>query len=164
MNTATPNFRVGIGYDVHQLVTGRPLILGGVEIPHTHGLDGHSDADVLSHAIADAILGALGEPDIGHFFPPTDQSIKGISSLDILKKVRSVADGKGFVLCNVDSTLIAEAPKILPHAAAMKSNIAGALGIEVGQVGIKATTNETMGFAGRQEGMAAHAVAAVMSA
>ncbi len=162
MSTATPNFRVGIGYDVHQLVTGRPLIIGGVEIPHTHGLDGHSDADVLSHAIADAVLGALGEPDIGHFFPPTDQSIKGISSLDILKKIRSVADEKGFAICNVDSTLIAEAPKILPHAAEMKRNIAGALAIGVEQVGIKATTNETMGFAGREEGMAAHAVAAVV--
>lgn len=162
MSTPIPNFRVGIGYDVHQLVTGRPLIIGGVEISHTHGLDGHSDADVLSHAIADAILGALGEPDIGHFFPPTDQSIKGISSLDILKKIRSVADEKGFTICNVDSTLIAEAPKILPHAAEMKNNIAAALGIEVDQIGIKATTNETMGFAGRQEGMAAHAVAAVV--
>jgi 2-C-methyl-D-erythritol 2,4-cyclodiphosphate synthase len=161
MSAATPNFRVGIGYDVHQLVTGRALILGGVEIPHSHGLDGHSDADVLSHAIADAVLGALGEPDIGYYFPPTDESIKGISSLDILKKIRAVADERGAVICNIDSTLIAEAPKILPHAAEMKQNIARALGIEVGQVGIKATTNETMGFAGRREGMAAHAVAAV---
>jgi 2-C-methyl-D-erythritol 2,4-cyclodiphosphate synthase len=163
MSTSTPNFRVGIGYDVHQLVTGRPLIIGGVEIPHSHGLDGHSDADVLCHAIADAILGALGEPDIGHYFPPTDQSIKGISSLDILKKIRSVADEKEFTICNVDSTLIAEAPKVLPHAAAMKERIASALGISPAQVGIKATTNETMGFAGRGEGMAAHAVAALMS-
>jgi len=161
MSTDASRFRVGIGYDVHQLVTGRPLVLGGVDIPHSHGLDGHSDADVLCHAIADAILGALGEPDIGHFFPPGDASIKGISSLEILKKIRSIADAKGATICNVDSTLIAEAPKILPHAAAMKRNIAGALGIEVGQVGIKATTNETMGFAGRKEGMAAHAVAAV---
>lgn len=161
MATNPLRFRVGIGYDVHQLVTGRPLVLGGVEIPHSHGLDGHSDADVLSHAIADAVLGALGEPDIGHYFPPTDASIRGISSLDILRKVRSIADARGFAICNVDSTLIAEAPKILPHAAQMKANIAAALGLEVGQVGIKATTNETMGFAGRREGMAAHAVAAV---
>ena len=160
---STPNFRVGIGYDVHQLVEGRPLIIGGVEIPHTHGLDGHSDADVLSHAIADAILGALGESDIGYYFPPTDQSIKGICSLDILKKVRSVADEKGFTICNVDSTLIAEAPKVLPHAAEMKTKLAEALGLEPSQIGIKATTNETMGFAGRREGMAAHAVAAVVS-
>lgn len=162
MSTASPQFRVGIGYDVHQLVTGRPLIIGGVEIPHSHGLDGHSDADVLSHAIADAVLGALGEPDIGHFFPPTDESIKGISSLDILRKVRSVADEKGYTICNIDSTLIAEAPKILPHAGEMKHKLASALGISEDQVGIKATTNETMGFAGRREGMAAHAVAAVM--
>ena len=161
MSSGVPPFRVGIGYDVHQLVTGRPLIIGGVEIPHTHGLDGHSDADVLSHAIADAVLGALGEPDIGHYFPPTDESIKGIASLDILRKIRTIADERGAVICNIDSTLIAEAPKILPHAAAMKENIAGALGIDTGQVGIKATTNETMGFAGRKEGMAAHAVAAV---
>lgn len=161
MSAPAPRFRVGIGYDVHQLTPGRPLIIGGVEIPHTHGLDGHSDADVLSHAIADAILGALGKPDIGHYFPPTDESIKGISSLDILRKVRSLADGDGATICNVDSTLIAEAPKILPHAAEMKQNLADALGIEIGQVGIKATTNETMGFAGRREGMAAHAVAAV---
>jgi 2-C-methyl-D-erythritol 2,4-cyclodiphosphate synthase len=164
MSTKAPNFRVGIGYDVHQLVTGRPLIIGGVEIPHSHGLDGHSDADVLCHAIADAILGALGEPDIGHYFPPTDESIRGISSLDILRKIRAVADERGATICNVDSTLIAEAPKILPHAAQMKQNIAGALGIGVGQVGIKATTNETMGFAGRREGMAAHAVAAIVLA
>jgi 2-C-methyl-D-erythritol 2,4-cyclodiphosphate synthase len=162
MSAAIPDFRVGIGYDVHQLVTGRPLIIGGVEIPHTHGLDGHSDADVLSHAIADALLGALGEPDIGHYFPPTDQSIKGICSLDILRKVRSVTAEKGFTICNIDSTLIAEAPKILPHAAQMKEKLADALGIGVSQIGIKATTNETMGFAGRQEGMAAHAVAAVV--
>ena len=161
MGDREPDFRVGIGYDVHQLVTGRPLILGGVEIPHTHGLDGHSDADVLCHAIADAILGALGEPDIGHFFPPTDDSIKGISSLEILRKIRSVADGRGFSIGNIDSALIAEAPKILPHADQMKANIAGALGISVDRIGVKATTNEKMGFAGRREGMAAHAVATV---
>ena len=161
MSATAPKFRVGIGYDVHQLTTGRALIIGGVEIPHTHGLDGHSDADVLSHAIADAVLGSLGKADIGHYFPPTDASIEGISSLDILRKVRSLADGDGATICNVDSTLIAEAPKILPHAAEMKQNIAKALGISTGQVGIKATTNETMGFAGRGEGMAAHAVAAV---
>jgi len=161
MSATAPKFRVGIGYDVHQLTTGRALIIGGVEIPHTHGLDGHSDADVLSHAIADAVLGSLGKADIGHYFPPTDASIEGISSLDILRKVRSLAEGDGATICNVDSTLIAEAPKILPHAAEMKQNIAEALGISTSQVGIKATTNETMGFAGRGEGMAAHAVAAV---
>jgi len=153
--------RSGIGYDVHRLVEGRKLILGGVEIAFEKGLEGHSDADVLSHAIADAVLGALGEPDIGYYFPPSDASIEGICSLDILKKVAEVAAEKGAVINNVDSTMIAEAPKILPHATAMKANIAEALGIAVDQVGIKATTNERMGFPGRGEGMAAMAVASV---
>ena len=153
--------RSGIGYDVHRLVEGRKLVLGGVEIPFGLGLEGHSDADVLSHAIADAVLGALGEPDIGHFFPPGDASIEGISSMKILEKAAGLAKEKGAVLINVDSTLIAEAPKVLPHAAAMKENIAAALGIGVGQVGIKASTNERMGVPGRGEGMAAMAVASV---
>jgi 2-C-methyl-D-erythritol 2,4-cyclodiphosphate synthase len=153
--------RSGIGYDVHRLVEGRKLILGGVEIPFEKGLEGHSDADVLSHAIADAVLGAIGEPDIGYYFPPTDASIEGICSLDILKKVAEVAAEKGAVINNVDSTMIAEAPKILPHGDAMKANIAKALGIDVDQVGVKATTNERMGFPGRGEGMAAMAVASV---
>ena len=153
--------RSGIGYDVHQFARERPLILGGVEIPHTHGLLGHSDADVLSHAIADAILGALGLPDIGHYFPPTDAAIEGISSLKILEKCRKLMDERQATLNNIDSTLIAEAPKVLPHAEAMKENIAASLGITTGQVGIKATTNETMGFVGRGEGIAAMAVAIV---
>lgn len=153
--------RTGIGYDVHRLVAGRKLILGGVEIPHDMGLDGHSDADVLSHAIADAVLGAVGEPDIGYFFPPTDPSIEGICSLEILKKAAERVREKGGTLVNVDSTMIAEAPKILPHADAMKANIAEALGITVDRVGIKATTNEGMGFPGRGEGMAAMATCAV---
>ena len=153
--------RTGLGYDVHQFAEGRPLVLGGVTIPHTRGLAGHSDADVLCHAIADAVLGAMGEPDIGHFFPPGDPECAGISSLEILRKARDLASEKGAVLHNVDSTLIAEAPKILPHAAAMKTHIAEALGISVDQVGIKATTNEKMGFLGRQEGMAAMAVATI---
>jgi 2-C-methyl-D-erythritol 2,4-cyclodiphosphate synthase len=151
--------RSGIGYDVHQFARERPLILGGVEIPHTHGLLGHSDADVLSHAIADAILGALGLPDIGHYFPPTDAAIEGISSLKILEKCRELMEERQATLNNIDSTLIAEAPKVLPHAAPMKANIAASLGITTGQVGIKATTNETMGFVGRGEGIAAMAVA-----
>lgn len=151
--------RTGIGYDVHRLVTGRALILGGVEIAYTHGLDGHSDADVLCHAIADALLGALGLPDIGHYFPPGDESIRGISSLEILRRVAGMLAEKGAVINNVDSTLIAERPKILPHAPAMKSNIAEALGIHSDQVGVKATTNERMGFPGREEGMCAMAVA-----
>jgi len=154
-------YRTGIGYDVHQFAEGRPLILGGVEIDHSHGLAGHSDADVLSHAIADALLGCLGLPDIGHYFPPSDDSIEGISSLKILEKCRQLADERGAVIQNVDSSMIAEAPKVLPHADAMKANIAKALGIATGQIGIKATTNETMGFVGRKEGMAALASAMV---
>jgi 2-C-methyl-D-erythritol 2,4-cyclodiphosphate synthase len=153
--------RTGIGYDVHQLVTGRPLILGGVDIPHTHGLDGHSDADVLCHAIADALLGSMGLPDIGHYFPPTDQSIKGISSLEILRQVAAILKAEGATINNIDSTLIAERPKILVHVPQMKQNLADALGIKPNQVGVKATTNERMGFPGREEGMCAMAVATV---
>ncbi len=154
-------YRTGIGYDVHQFATGRPLILGGVEIPHEKGLVGHSDADVLSHAIADAVLGAVGEPDIGYWFPPTDDSIEGISSLEILKKAGQIVREKGGRIENVDSTLICEAPKVMPHATAMKKNIAAALDIQPDEVGVKATTNETMGFVGREEGIAALATAAV---
>ena len=153
--------RVGIGYDVHPFEEGRPLILGGIEIPHTHGLKGHSDADVLCHAIADAVLGSLGLPDIGFYFPPTDASIEGICSLRILEKCAELAQEKGYVITNVDSTLIAEAPKVMKHAPAMKEKIAEALRIQPEQVGIKATTNERMGFVGREEGMAAMAVACV---
>lgn len=151
----------GIGYDVHQFAENRALVLGGVTIPHTHGLAGHSDADVLCHAIADAVLGAMGEPDIGHFFPPGDPACKDISSLKILEKCRDVAAENGFQIINVDSTLIAEAPKVLPHRPAMQENIGAALGIPPKRVGIKATTNETMGFVGRKEGIAALAVAQV---
>ncbi|SKA80779.1 2-C-methyl-D-erythritol 2,4-cyclodiphosphate synthase [Prosthecobacter debontii] len=153
--------RVGIGYDVHPFQEGRPLILGGVEIPHTRGLKGHSDADVLCHAIADAVLGALGLPDIGFYFPPTDASIEGICSLLILEKCAALAAEKGYVINNVDASLIAEAPKVMKHAPAMKEKIAAALGITAEQVGVKATTNERMGFVGREEGIAAMAVAAV---
>ncbi|WP_345738497.1 2-C-methyl-D-erythritol 2,4-cyclodiphosphate synthase [Prosthecobacter algae] len=153
--------RVGIGYDVHPFEEGRPLILGGIEIPYTRGLKGHSDADVLCHAIADAVLGSLGLPDIGFYFPPTDASIEGICSLRILEKCAELAHEKGYVITNVDSTLIAEAPKVMKHAPAMKEKIAEALRIQPDQVGIKATTNERMGFVGREEGMAAMAVACV---
>jgi 2-C-methyl-D-erythritol 2,4-cyclodiphosphate synthase len=153
--------RVGIGYDVHPYAEGRPFILGGVEIPHAKGLQGHSDADVLSHAIADAVLGALGEPDIGYWFPPTDASIEGISSLKILEKVAAIAAEKGATIENVDSTVIAEAPKVKPHADAMKARIGAALGIAPACVGIKATTNERLGFVGREEGVAAMAVACI---
>jgi 2-C-methyl-D-erythritol 2,4-cyclodiphosphate synthase len=153
--------RVGLGYDVHPFAEGRPFILGGVEVPHAKGLKGHSDADVLCHAIADAVLGAIGEPDIGHFFPPSDMSIAGISSLKILAKIAEVAAEKKAVIVNVDSTVVAEAPKIYPHVTAMKQRIGEALGIKPEQVGIKATTNERMGFVGRGEGVAAMAVASV---
>ena len=153
--------RVGIGYDVHSFEEGRPLILGGVEIPHTRGLKGHSDADVLCHAIADALLGAMGLPDIGFYFPPTDASIEGICSLRILEKCAELAQERGYTITNVDSSLVAEAPKVMKHAAAMKEKIATALGITPDQVGVKATTNERMGFVGREEGIAAMAVAGV---
>ena len=153
--------RSGIGYDVHRLVDGRRLILGGVDIPHAKGLDGHSDADVLCHAIADAVLGALGQSDIGYYFPPTDPSIEGISSIEILRKVAGIVSEKQAEIINLDATLIAEAPKILPHVQEMKANIASALGVRADQVGIKATTNEGMGFVGRDEGMAAMATASV---
>jgi 2-C-methyl-D-erythritol 2,4-cyclodiphosphate synthase len=153
--------RTGIGYDVHRLVEGRSLVLGGVEIPHERGLDGHSDADVLCHAIADAVLGAAGLPDIGHYFPPGDETIRGISSLDILRRVAAELAALGGTLNNIDSSLVAERPKILPHVPLMKERIAEALGITPGQVGVKATTNEKLGFLGRQEGMAALATACV---
>jgi 2-C-methyl-D-erythritol 2,4-cyclodiphosphate synthase len=152
---------VGIGYDVHQLVAGRKLILGGVEIPHTKGLDGHSDADALMHAICDAVLGALGEDDIGHFFPNTDPRWKGAPSKVFLQEAaRQVAFKRGKIV-NIDATVIAQAPKIYPFIKEMKIRIAEALGLNVQQVGVKATTNETMGFIGREEGIAAMAVASV---
>lgn len=154
-------YRTGIGYDVHQFAEGRPLVLGGVTIPHDRGLAGHSDADVLSHAIADAILGAIGQPDIGYWFPPTDASIEGISSLKILEKAAALVREAGGRIENIDSTLIAEEPKVMKFAPAMKAAIAAALGITPEDVGIKATTNETMGFVGRREGIAALASASV---
>ena len=152
---------VGIGYDVHQLVAGRKLILGGVEIPHTKGLDGHSDADALMHAICDAVLGAMGEEDIGHFFPNTDPRWKGAPSKVFLQEAaRLIALRQGKIV-NVDATVIAQAPKIYPHIREMKIRIAEALGMNFQRVGVKATTNETMGFIGREEGIAAMAVACV---
>ncbi|MFZ4680949.1 MAG: 2-C-methyl-D-erythritol 2,4-cyclodiphosphate synthase [Terrimicrobiaceae bacterium] len=154
-------FATGIGYDVHRFIEGRPLILGGVRIPHEMGLEGHSDADVLCHAIADALLGAAGEPDIGHYFPNTDESLRGISSIEILRRVQAVLTAKSVVILNVDATLIAEMPKIAPHLAAMKAALGAALSLPPQRIGIKATTNEGMGFLGRGEGIAAMAVAAV---
>jgi 2-C-methyl-D-erythritol 2,4-cyclodiphosphate synthase len=152
---------VGIGYDVHQLVAGRRLVLGGVEIPHAKGLDGHSDADALMHAICDAVLGALGEEDIGHFFPNTDPRWKGVPSKIFLEEAARIVALRNGKIVNVDATVIAQAPKIYPHIAAMKRCIATALDVSEKQIGVKATTNELMGFIGREEGIAAMAVASV---
>jgi 2-C-methyl-D-erythritol 2,4-cyclodiphosphate synthase len=152
---------VGIGYDVHQLVAGRKLVLGGVEIPHDKGLDGHSDADVLMHAVCDAVLGALGAGDIGQFFPNTDPRWKGVPSRIFLEEAARQVKFRNGRIVNVDASLIAQAPKVMPHATKMKQHIAEALGVPVNKIGIKATTNEQMGFIGRGEGIAAMAVASV---
>src|SRR6476619_4202375 len=151
-------YRSGIGYDAHRFGEGRKLVLGGVEIPHVRGLEGHSDADVLSHAIADALLGAIGERDIGHHFPNSDETIRGISSLEILRRVGEMLADRNCRVVNLDASLIAEAPKIGPHLEAMREKIAEALGLTTSCVGIKATTNEGLGALGRGEGMAALAV------
>ena len=152
---------VGIGYDIHPLVAGRKLILGGVEIPHPKGLDGHSDADALMHAICDAILGALGEPDIGHFFKNTDPRWQNVASRVFLQEAaRQITFHQGRLI-NIDATVLAEEPKIAPHLQKMKLNIAEALNLNVRRVGIKATTNERLGAIGRGEGIAAMAVASV---
>lgn len=151
-------YRIGIGYDVHQMVEGRKLWLGGVEIPYERGLLGHSDADVLLHAVADAILGALGEGDIGTFFPDTDDTYKGIESIKILEHVWKLARKRGFQLGNLDCVILAQKPKILPYIPSMKETIAMALDSEVSSIAIKATTTEKLGFVGREEGMAAQAV------
>jgi len=152
---------MGIGYDVHQLVEGRKLILGGVEIPHSKGLDGHSDADVLMHAICDAILGALGEADIGHLFPNTDARWKNAASKIFLQEAARQVSFHDAKIVNVDATIIAQQPKLGPHMHAMKLHISQALGLNPKRVGVKATTNESLGFVGREEGIAAMAVAAV---
>ncbi|MBI1839419.1 MAG: 2-C-methyl-D-erythritol 2,4-cyclodiphosphate synthase [Verrucomicrobia bacterium] len=152
---------VGIGYDVHELVEGRRLVLGGVEIPHTRGLEGHSDADALLHAITDAVLGAIGESDIGHFFPNTDPRWKGAASHVFLSEAAAQVARRGGRIINIDATLLAQQPKIAPHIPQMKQRIATALGIPPKRVGVKATTNETLGFIGREEGIAAMAVASV---
>ena len=154
-------FRSGIGYDVHRLATGRKLILGGVEIAHSRGLEGHSDADVLSHAIADALLGAVAAGDIGQHFPNTDESIRGMSSIEILRRVSAILAEKKARVANVDATVIAEAPKIAPHLPAMRKVIAQAIDADESRIGIKATTNEGLGAIGRSEGIAAMAVATV---
>ena len=155
--------RIGMGYDVHRLVEGRDLIMGGVTIPYEKGLLGHSDADVLVHAIMDALLGAAGLDDIGKHFPDNDPAYKGISSVELLKKVGELLEENAFLIENIDSTIIAQAPKMRPHIDAMRKNIAEALGIEIGQINVKATTEEGLGFTGKGEGISAQAICLLTS-
>ena len=150
--------RIGHGYDVHILTEGRKLILGGVDIPHSRGLLGHSDADVLAHAISDALLGAAALGDIGHLFPDDDDRFLGADSMLLLAEVCRVVQEQGYEIGNIDSTVLAQKPKLAPHIPAMRRNIALACGIDVTQVSVKATTEEHLGFTGREEGIAAHAV------
>jgi 2-C-methyl-D-erythritol 2,4-cyclodiphosphate synthase len=156
--------RIGIGYDVHRLTEGRPLILGGVRIEHDRGLDGHSDADVLVHAIIDAMLGAAALGDIGAHFPDTDPEWKGADSMKLLDGVAGLIAENGYRVGNVDAVVVLQRPKLRPHIDAMRANIADVLDIELGQVSVKATTGEKMGFAGREEGAAAHAVCLLIAA
>lgn len=152
-------FRIGHGYDVHKLVEGRKLILGGVDIPHTTGLLGHSDADVLLHAVMDAMLGALALGDIGHLFPDRDENFKDADSMKLLEKVYSVCRENGYEIGNIDATVIAQAPKLASYIPAMRANIAAALCCDISQISIKATTEEKLGFTGEKLGIASHAVA-----
>lgn len=154
-------FRIGHGYDVHRLVPERELILGGVRIPHTLGLLGHSDADVLLHAVMDALLGAVAAGDIGAHFPDTDEKYRGADSLHLLTLVRKLLDGKGARVVNVDATLVMQRPKVAPYIEKMRGNIAFALSLDVSRVSVKATTEEGLGFTGGEQGIAAHAVALV---
>lgn len=150
--------RIGHGYDVHRLVEGRKCIIGGVDIPHEKGLLGHSDADVLLHAIMDAVLGAMAAGDIGKLFPDSDAAYKGADSLVLTRRVAEVMVERGYRLGNIDATVIAQAPKLAPHIPAMRERIAEAFGVEVDRVSVKATTEERLGFTGSGEGIAAHAV------
>lgn len=153
--------RIGHGYDVHRLTEGRKLILGGVDIPYEKGLLGHSDADVLAHAISDALLGAAALGDIGHLFPDNDDRFLGSDSMVLLSEVCRVVRDAGYEIGNIDSTVLAQAPKLAPHIAAMRANIAKACGVTISQISVKATTEEKLGFTGSGEGMAAHAVALI---
>lgn len=155
------NMRIGHGYDVHKLIEGRRLIVGGVEIPHTMGLLGHSDADVLLHAISDALLGACAMGDIGKLFPDTDDRWEGADSLVLLREVVKKINENGFYIENIDSTLIAQKPKMSPYIEQMRANIADACGVDISAVSVKATTEEKLGFTGREEGISAHAVALI---
>ncbi len=152
-------FRIGHGYDVHKLTEGRKLILGGVEIPHTVGLLGHSDADVLLHAIMDSMLGALALGDIGNHFPDTDEEYRGADSMKLLERVSAICREEGYAVGNIDATVIAQAPKLAPYITAMRENIAKACGCEVSQISVKATTEEHLGFTGEKLGISAHSVA-----
>jgi 2-C-methyl-D-erythritol 2,4-cyclodiphosphate synthase len=156
--------RIGNGYDIHRLVSDRPLILGGVRVPHELGLLGHSDADVLTHAIMDAMLGALSLGDIGHYFPPTDPKWKGADSLELLIQVNRLIQEKGWEIGNIDSVVVAERPKLKPHILAMRDRLSQVLNLQPDQVGIKATTNETLDATGREEGIAAYAVVLLLAA
>lgn len=153
--------RIGHGYDVHRLVTDRKLILGGVEIPHEKGLIGHSDADVVTHAVMDALLGAAGMWDIGHAFPDTDMKYKDISSLLLLEQVVDMLKEKGFTVGNIDATIVAQRPKLAPHIPEMRSNMAAILGVSIDRINIKATTEEGLSFTGSEDGITAHAVALI---
>ena len=155
--------RIGHGYDVHRLVEGRKCIIGGVDIPHEKGLLGHSDADVLLHAIMDAVLGAMAAGDIGKLFPDNDPAYKGADSLALTRRVAAVMVERGYRLGNIDATVIAEAPKLSPHILAMRQNIATAFGVDVDQISVKATTEEHLGFTGREEGASAHCVAMLVT-
>ena len=163
VGTETDMMRVGMGYDVHRLTEGRDLIIGGVKIPYEKGLLGHSDADVLLHAISDALLGAAALGDIGKHFPDTDPAYKGISSLLLLEKVGDLIDQKNYIVENIDATIIAQAPKMRPYVDAMRENIANALKIDVSQVSVKATTEEGLGFTGTGEGISAQAICLLQS-
>ena len=151
-------FRIGFGYDVHELIEGRPLILGGVTIPYRKGLQGHSDGDVLTHAVIDSILGALGKGDIGHHFPDSDPAYKGVDSLFLLKKVVGIAHEEKFIVNNLDTTIVAQKPKVAEFLNDMKVNLSRVLRIDPQGVNIKATTTEGLGFCGREEGLVAYAV------
>lgn len=157
-------FRIGFGYDVHRLVEGRPLILGGVEIPYPFGLEGHSDADVLTHAVIDAIIGALGAGDIGQHFPDTDPEYKRVSSLSMLKTVVDMVKREGFRLNNLDTTITAQVPKLAPYLDTMRQRLAETLSASIGQINVKATTSEGLGFCGKREGMEAFAVVSLVKA
>jgi len=157
------NIRIGNGYDIHRLVSDRPLILGGVHIPHHLGLLGHSDADVLTHAIMDAMLGALSLGDIGHYFPPSDPQWAGADSLVLLTQVHQLIRQKGWEIGNIDSVVVAERPKLKPHIAQMRDKLATVLSVQPNQIGIKATTNEKLGPTGREEGICAYTVVLLVS-